>query len=358
MGGAADILVAGAGAIGAAITLALARTGRRVVRVDPIPAEARTSGVAAGMLAPAFETLFDTATEGRYGTLAAARDLWPSLADALDLPLDRGGAVAVGSPGEAAAWAERLTAMGARAEFQDAAAVAGLAPGVAPGLAGVFSPDDWRLEPLEALQKLETAALRVGAETRIGRVRTFERGRVVLEDGSQIATGRLVIATGAERSLATLAPELLWLEPIKGHILRAPGSGATHGPVVRGAHVYLCPAGRELILGASMEPGRDDTVVDETIVADLKRRADRILPGVAGRAWRPAVGVRAGTPDGLPLVGPGAAPNVILAVGARRNGWLLAPMIATIVADLVDGRHASPEARGFDPSRRLVSPPN
>ena len=56
MGG-ADIVVAGAGAIGRAVALALVRAGHRVTVVDPLGANA--SGVAAGMLAPAFEALFD-----------------------------------------------------------------------------------------------------------------------------------------------------------------------------------------------------------------------------------------------------------------------------------------------------------
>ena len=51
------------------------------------------------------------------------------------------------------------------------------------------------------------------------------------------------------------------------------------------------------------------------------------------------------------MVGAGAAAGVILAVGARRNGWLLAPMIAQAVLDAVEGRPKSPAAARFDPRR-------
>jgi glycine oxidase len=61
--------------------------------------------------------------------------------------------------------------------------------------------------------------------------------------------------------------------------------------------------------------------------------------------------VRAATPDGLPLAGPSRSdPSIILAVGARRNGWLLAPLVAGMVLDAVEGR-AGPHAALFDPAR-------
>jgi glycine oxidase len=62
-------------------------------------------------------------------------------------------------------------------------------------------------------------------------------------------------------------------------------------------------------------------------------------------------GVRAATPDGLALVGRSAAPRVILATGARRNGWLLAPLIASAVAACVLGRDPGALAARLDPAR-------
>ncbi|MDB5495525.1 MAG: D-amino acid oxidase family protein, partial [Phenylobacterium sp.] len=64
-----------------------------------------------------------------------------------------------------------------------------------------------------------------------------------------------------------------------------------------------------------------------------------------------AAGVRAATPDGLPMAGFSEAPRVILATGARRNGWLLAPLIAQVVAACVTGAEAGPYAHRFDPGR-------
>ena len=64
-----------------------------------------------------------------------------------------------------------------------------------------------------------------------------------------------------------------------------------------------------------------------------------------------STGVRAATSDGLPMVGASAAPGVVLAVGARRNGWLLAPLVAQLVAACVTGRDPGPYAAALDPAR-------
>jgi glycine oxidase len=121
--------------------------------------------------------------------------------------------------------------------------------------------------------------------------------------------------------------------------------------VLRAPGVYLCRTGSEAVLGATMEPGLADEAVDAAAVDRLLERAAPLLIGLGEAHWRPAVGVRAATPDGLPMVGPSRTPGVILAVGARRNGWLLAPLVARLARDLAEGRPTDPLARRFDPAR-------
>jgi glycine oxidase len=145
------------------------------------------------------------------------------------------------------------------------------------------------------------------------------------------------------------------LTPIKGHILRAAGAFAP-APVVRARGAYLCRSEGEAVLGATMEAGRDDSAVDEALVERLLAAAAPLTAGLGPVAWRAAAGVRAATPDGLPLAGAGARAGVILAVGARRNGWLLAPLIAGAVLDAALGRAPGAAAARFDP-RRLASSP-
>jgi glycine oxidase len=348
----ADIVVAGAGAIGGAVACVLARAGRRVVVVDPMQANA--SSIAAGMLAPAFECAFDAVSAGHYGLLREARDLWPELAAAIDLPLARDGALAVGTEAEARAWTDRLTALGAESRLLAAGAARDIVPGLADSAWAAFTPEDWRLDPPAALARLRAAAETHGARFVSGRVTGFAADKVVVDSGEDLSADRLVIATGAGRELAAFAPELASLTPIKGHILRAEGAFRAQ-PVVRAGGVYLCTAAGEAVLGATMEAGVADAAIDPAVVRRLLETAAPLAGLLAGPvSWRAAAGVRAATPDGLPLVGVGEVADVILAGGARRNGWLLAPLIARAVLDAVEGRALSGAAARFDP-RRLAA---
>ena len=346
MGRKADIVVAGAGAVGSTIALTLARAGHRVRLFDPAVSGDNASGVAAGMLAPAFETLFDEGAHGQFELLKTARDGWLALARSIGLGLDRSGALALGTPTQAAAWADRMRRFGATLETLGPGMVGDRAPGAAPGAVGVFTPDDWRIEPRAALAALRSAGAAAGV--------TFEPTSLGAIEAMSVEL--LVCATGADQGLAAVAPELGALTPIKGHILRAPAADGP-GPVVRGEGVYLCRGRGELVLGASMEAGRADRRIDPAVVNDLIARAERLWPGAANLAWRAETGVRAATADGLPLVGWAARPGVQLAVGARRNGWLLAPLIAELVLELTEGRPRGPAAALFDPARLDRRPP-
>jgi glycine oxidase len=114
---------------------------------------------------------------------------------------------------------------------------------------------------------------------------------------------------------------------------------------------YAVPAPDGLAFGATMEPGRDDLQPDPDALKPLSAPLARLFPHLAQATFGWGVGVRAATADGLPLAGLSAAPGVVLATGARRNGWLLAPLIAQVVAACVTGRDAGPYAARLDPRR-------
>jgi glycine oxidase len=167
--------------------------------------------------------------------------------------------------------------------------------------------------------------------------------------GEDIACDAIVAAPGIgpHGRLAEDIPALARLSPTKGQMAlldaRAPF-------VVRAEGVYLAPRPDGLVIGATMEPGRFDFDVDHQAIETLRRAAVRVLPRLADapvlRAW---AGVRPMSPDGAPLVGPSGPPGCFAAAGHSRNGWLLAPLTAEIIADLVFGTGAAPAA--FDPAR-------
>jgi glycine oxidase len=343
----ATIVVAGAGAVGSACALALARAGHAVTVVDPGDTP-NASDVAAGMLAPAFEALFDA--PDRHELYRAARDLWPSLAESGGVEIVRDGAMALGSRADAERWVEGLAQRGAHAELLTPPEAKARAPTIATGQWAAFTADDWRLDAPASLAALRSAAEALGARFTRGRVVGVAPGGARLVTGDVLSADRLVAATGADLAAQALAPEIAALSPIKGQILRAPGFFAAQ-PTVRMAGAYLCVGAGQAILGATMEAGRNDRDVDPAQTAELVRRGADLSAGLGAVAWRAAAGVRAATADGLPLCGPSRAEGVILAVGARRNGWLLAPMIAEVVLRTIEGRSAGEAGRLFDPSR-------
>jgi len=186
-----------------------------------------------------------------------------------------------------------------------------------------------------------------GGERDANRVEGFDAGEARLAGGERLRGDELIVATGAATALAALAPELTMLAPIKGHILTAPRVEVA-GPVVRYAGGYVCPGAAGAVIGATMEAGRADSVVDPAAAAALLATAAEAIPRLSGARTIARAGVRAATPDGLPLVGPSVTQHVWIAAGARRNGWLLAPLIAEALVAALAGERA-PEA--FSPAR-------
>lgn len=326
-------MIAGAGVLGLTTALALADAGCRVTVRDPGGPNA--SGVAAGMIAPVFEAVLDAAARPHFNLLLAARDLWPALAARAGITLDRSGAIAVGADPWLDAVAGGFATLHLTPTAISADTAIALTPALVPGRhSALMTREDWQLDALSALAALTAAAAAAGV--------MFEPGRVEARGGADVT----VIATGAHAS--NLAPELAQLTPIKGHIVRM--GGPTQGAVVRGEHVYVT-SGAETVFGATMEPGRDDTAVDPARARPLLDAGLHLFPGLAGLHVSTSVGIRAATPDGLPMVGASVRPGTLLAVGARRNGWLLAPLVAQIITAYVTGRDPGPYATRLDPAR-------
>jgi glycine oxidase len=159
--------------------------------------------------------------------------------------------------------------------------------------------------------------------------------------GEELQAGAVVLATGAWSGAAEWLPEAARppVRPVKGQILelRAPGGEPPCGRIVASEQIYLVPRpdGR-LIVGATTEERGFDTTVTAGGVHELLREAYRLLPDVAEMELVEAMaGLRPGTPDNLPLIGPGALEGLVLACGHYRNGILLAPLTGDAVADLL-----------------------
>ncbi|MDP3402326.1 MAG: FAD-dependent oxidoreductase, partial [Brevundimonas sp.] len=180
-----DIAVIGAGVLGLSVAAELRARGRGVLVVDPGGPNA--SSVAAGMIAPAMESLLDPWEPdpvGRAAVLRAARDLWPEFAGRHGIELIRDGVDWIGPDADGVI--ARLALLGFAAERTER---------------GVFCPEDWRVDPVKALAALGQGVERL--EGRVGAVRVKGEGwQLTLADGSEVSARAVVLACG------TTFPEL------------------------------------------------------------------------------------------------------------------------------------------------------
>ena len=371
-GRALDAVVVGGGAIGLACAWRAAQRGLRVRVLERDEPGAGASGVAAGMLAPVGEATFGE-EEQLAMALASAR-AWPGFAaelseaaggdcghaplGALHVALDRDEAE------ELRRRFEFMSSLGLEAEWLRPRACRELEPGLAPACAaGVLAPGDAAVDPRLLVRALRAAVEAAGGEVRSGAeviAAQIADGRVVgvrTADGEEHRAGSVVLACGAWSGVAGWLPSEARppVRPVKGQIITLSGAAEpVCERIVASERVYLVPRpdGR-LIVGATMEEQGFDTRVTAGGVHELLREAYRALPDIAELELAEAIaGLRPGTPDNRPLVGPGRLEGLVLATGHWRNGILLSPITAEAVAALLAGEPVPPEVvRAADPAR-------
>jgi glycine oxidase len=355
----ADVVAVGGGVIGLAIAWRARQRGLSVTVVDPAPGRA-ASWAAAGMLAPVTEVHYgeepllrlNLASAERYasfvaeledvagttvgyrpcGTLAVAVDAGDSavLDDLFRFQQRLGLGV------------ERVTAREARR----------LEPALSPAIrGGLFVDHDHQVDNRLLGAALLAACLRSGVEIVAATVTAVavQGGRaagVVLDDGHTATAGAVVLAAGCWSARIAGASGLP-VRPVKGQILRlrheAETSYLSHNVrgIVQGSSIYVVPrASGEVVVGATVEEQGFDTAVTAGGVYQLLRDAHALLPDIGELTLAEThAGLRPGTPDNAPLLGPTATAGLVAATGHYRNGILLTPVTADTVADLLaDGR--------------------
>ncbi len=329
-----DVIVIGAGVLGLCTAAELGARGHAVTVVDPGGPNA--SSVAAGMLAPAMESLLDGLSRDHAARLTRARDLWPAFAARQGLDLHRDGAEWRGPDPDADL--ARLGALGFTAERRDG---------------GLFTPDDWRIDATQALARLADAPGVTSVAASADRVtRQADGWRVLTSHGQTLSARHLILATGAAPALeglpASIAALIATIQPIRGQL--TPIACQPPGHVIRAPGLYAAPSARGALSGATMQPG-DRSLLPDTEVARRQFEGALALLACDGVAGPPRVGIRGASPDGLPMAGSSGLDGLHLALAPRRNGWLLGPMVARIVADGIEGRTSSADAAALDPLR-------
>jgi glycine oxidase len=367
-----DAVVVGGGALGLACAWRAARRGVRVRVLERDHSGAGASHVAAGMLAPVGEASWGEEALMRLG-LASAR-AWPEFAAELatDSELAVGyepcGALHVALDRDEAEELRRrfelMDSLDLGVEWLRPRGCRDLEPGLAPACAaGVHAPAEAAVDPRLLLPALTAAVEHCGGqvlvEAEVTDVLTEDRRLVgvITADGREHRAEHVVLAAGAWSGAAPWLPPQARppVRPVKGQILTLRGN--PDQPVcqrmVASERVYLVPRldGR-LIVGATVEERGFDIQVTAGGVHELLREAYRALPDVAElELVETLAGLRPGTPDNAPLVGPGALDGLVLATGHYRNGILLTPISAEAVAALLAQDPLPPEVQVAHPGR-------
>ena len=338
-----DVLVIGAGIVGAACVMQLHAAGLAVGVVDPGPTGGGATGAGMGHI---------VVMDGSPPELALtrySRDLWAQRGTAADRLWCGTIWVAGDDLDEARRKHRAHTQQGVMCELVDEPGLRALEPALRPGLAGgLLVPGDGVVYP-----PTEAAALLAGAGPVIrAAVAGLVPGGVTLADGRRLWAGATVLAAGL--GCAALLPELP-LRPKKGHLAitdRYPGfighqlvelgyarSAHASGAETVAFNVQPRPTGQVLV-GSSRQVGCASGEVEHPLLARMLQRACAYLPRLAEldciRAW---TGVRVATPDGLPLIGPHPTrPGLWIAAGHEGLGITTALATGRLLADQLLGR--------------------
>ncbi|MFM0753056.1 NAD(P)/FAD-dependent oxidoreductase [Paraburkholderia strydomiana] len=316
-----DVVVVGAGIVGAACAHELAKQGADVLVLD-------RAGVGGGVTAAGMGHLVlmdDSPAE--FALSAWSRDLWLELAPRLSAreAFVRCGTLWVAVDDEeyelAQTRQQALVQAGVDCSLLDAQQMREAEPELREGLrGGMMLPDDAVVYAPAAAAWLLAQPVKGRVTCRLDtQVARVNREGVMLESGEAIAAGAVLVANGLQAS--DLLPGLP-MQAKKGHLLitdRYPGT-IRHQILelgyIKSAHnasgtsvafnVQPRPTG-QILIGSSRQFDTVDPVIEPDVLARMLRRAAEYLPALptlnAIRAW---TGFRPATTDGLPLIGPAA----------------------------------------------------
>jgi len=350
------VTIVGAGIIGYAVAYELAARGAQVRLIDPRGSGQGATRASAGVLAPHIEG--HSADLRRLGLCSL--DHYDSFiarvaADA-QRPVEyrRSGTLQVARSDSEALQLEQdarvLSESGASHTYLDGDATRRLEPSLAEGVrAGLLVPQHGYVGVATLMSALAEAARRHGASLSTARVNGIDlRGRSVSVATSEetFASDAVVVAAGSWSGGIPMAPAVRPpVRPVRGQLLHLRFASPPLSRVVWGTAAYLVPwEDGSVLVGATVEDAGFDERVTVAGVRQLLEGAVELLPAARSATFDEArAGLRPATADELPIIGRSSTMrDVYYATGHYRNGVLLAPLTAAMIADLVlDGRERS-----------------
>jgi glycine/D-amino acid oxidase-like deaminating enzyme len=376
-----DVVVVGAGMVGAACALYAARAGLDVTLVDRGPVAGGTTGAGEGNL------LVSDKEPGPELRLALhSLCLWAELAEEFGTAIEyepKGGVVVASRPAELTALTDLAAtqrAAGVEAVTVDAERLTELEPHLAPGLAGgVFYPQDAQVMPaLAAAHLVRASGARLLTGTTVTGVLHTVDGVVcgVRTDRGDLHAPAVVNAAGTwGGELAALAGVRLPVLPRRGFVLVTEplpryavrhkvyaadyvADVASDSAALQTSPVVESTAAGPVLIGASRERVGFDRSFSLPVVRALSAGAVRLFPFLSGvRVMRTYVGFRPYLPDHLPAIGADPrAPGLLHACGHEGAGIGLAPATGQLIAQVLAGKQPELDLSPFRPDRFIQEP--
>jgi glycine/D-amino acid oxidase-like deaminating enzyme len=362
-----DVVIVGAGIVGAACADAFAERGLRVAIVDRDVVGSGATAAGMGHI-----VVMDD-SDAQFALTHYSQRLWQALRAELpeDVEYEQSGTIWVAADeeemGEVFRKREYYQKRGVAVEVMDARQLREAEPNLRDGLTGgLLVPGDAVLYPPCAARFLISRARQREAKLKLGAsVVQISEGKVRLNDGQEIAGGIVVNAAGANAAELTAGIDV---KKRKGHLVitdRYPGFlrhqlvelgylKSAHS-VSRDSVAFNVQPRRtgQILIGSSRQYGAEHKEVDQTMLANMVRRAQEYMPTLgsmsAVRVW---TGFRAATPDKLPLIGPCPGfKSVFLATGHEGLGITTSLGTARILVDQVTGSKPQITVEPYLPSR-------
>ena len=346
-----DVIIVGGGIIGLSLSIALRKRGAKVLLVERGEPGREASHAAAGMLA---DCAPETPAALQPLATASAR-MYPEFVHELqdesgiDVDLRDDGTLLFPPPEhihERPGFATESLLPFPLAELEPT-----LADPKRPAIYLKERSVDPRALVAAALKAAKHREADISAGTAVTAVLLAD-GRVAGVSTDKTSYSAPVVVNCAGAWAGHLPPHRFPTRPVKGQMLSVVGVAAVRH-VIRAPEVYLVPrSDGRIVIGATVEEAGYDKRTDASAIQRLHQAAIRMVPALGqARVLEAWAGLRPGTPDNLPLLGATATPGYFVAAGHFRDGILLAPVTAHLMAQVVTGVKPEYDISPFTPGR-------
>jgi glycine oxidase len=344
-----DVIIVGGGIIGLSLSIALRKRGAKVLMVERGEPGREASHAAAGMLS---DCALETPAALQPLAQASAR-MYPEFVH--EVQDESGIHVDLREQGTLLFLSAEHAGCRCEAEEIPAARVAELEPALADAKRPAFYLRERSVDPrallAAALKAAKHREVDISSGTAVtGLLRSDGKAAGVTTDRTTYYAPVVVNCAGAWAG--QISEHRFPIRPAKGQMLCVVGGPRlTH--VLRTPAVYLVPRsdGRVLI-GATVEDAGYDKRTDADTIQRMHRAAVALVPTLErARLLEAWAGLRPGTPDDLPILGATSTPGYFVAAGHFRDGILLAPVTAHVMAQIVTGVKPELDLTPFSPAR-------